>query len=113
MSARGFTGRNSERIVAYPQSSMTAFSLDGPDDQHDGQRRQRAHTRMRHQPQHFGLFLGFLLGGYACRWPNERSAYGPNGISKFRQSPEPFTSPRLISIGKGNEDIPAPLTMSQ
>jgi hypothetical protein len=33
--------------------------------------------------------------------------------SKFRQSPEPFTSPRLISIGKGNEDIPAPLTMSQ
>src|ERR1700735_5698008 len=111
MARTGVLARNQSDIATDLLAALKP--LHRPDDQHEGQRRQRAHTRMRHQPQHFGLFLGFLLGGSACRWPNERSAYGPNGISKFRQSPEPFTSPRLISIGKGNEDIPAPLTMSQ
>jgi hypothetical protein len=111
MRAKGFTGGNSERIVAYPQSSMTGLSVDDPDDQHEGQLPQRAHIRMRHRPQHFGLFLGFLFGESAGQ--NERSAYNQMGSLKFRQSAEPLTSPRLISIGKGNEDIPAPLTMSQ
>jgi hypothetical protein len=60
-----------------------------------------------------GCFLASCSAAPLAVGQNERSAYRPNGISKFRQSPEPFTSPRLISIGKGNEDIPAPLTMSQ
>ncbi len=41
-------------------------------------------------------------------WP-----IGRMGSSQFRQLPAPFTSSRLISMGNGNEDIPAPLTMSE
>ncbi len=37
--------------------------LRSSDDQHVSQGRQWAHARMRHQPQHLGSLLGFLLGG--------------------------------------------------
>jgi len=33
------------------------------DDDHEGQRRDGSYARMRHQPQHLGPFLGFLLDG--------------------------------------------------
>jgi hypothetical protein len=65
---------------------------------------------------HFSIPNPKALSPARRNWPLARISIwpiGPMGSSQFRQLPEPFTSSRLISMGKGNEDIPAPLTMSE
>ena len=55
----GILGRNQPHVAADLLATFESFR--SPDDQHEGQRREKPHTRMGHQPQYFGPLLRFLF----------------------------------------------------